>query len=328
MVLLRLRHLPGSLVEGRKLGSHPFPKSGQADSAADSEMVLRPVALYPDPLRGDPHLLALCDIYVYNIVGALKPHISNRRAGCAAALERAFREQAWFGLEQEYALLELDWRPLGWPRNGFPAPMGPFYCGVGAGKAIGRDLVEAHMRAMMFAGLAVHGTNAEAMPSQWEWQLRPLGGLEAADQLWVGRFLLCRIAEDYNVLPSFDPKPVPGPNWSGSGVHVNFSTKPMREEGGLAHIEEAISKLSLCHKEHIAVYDPKGGLDNARRLTGANETAHIDAFSSGIGDRTVSIRIPREVASAKKGYLEDRRPSSNCDPYEVIAALTNTICLK
>lgn len=93
------------------------------------------------------------------------------------------------------------------------------------------------------------------------------------------------------------------------------------------HIEEAIEKLSKRHQYHIRAYDPKGGLDNARRLTGFHETSNINEFSAGVANRGASIRIPRNVGHEKKGYFEDRRPSANCDPYAVTEALVRTCLL-
>ena len=91
----------------------------------------------------------------------------------------------------------------------------------------------------------------------------------------------------------------------------------MREEGGLTEIERAIDKLSRHHIRHIKAYDPHEGKDNERRLTGLHETSSIHDFSAGVANRGCSIRIPRDVAEKRSGYLEDRRPSSNCDPYQV-----------
>ncbi|XP_075885395.1 glutamine synthetase isoform X3 [Nelusetta ayraudi] len=206
-------------------------------------------------------------------------------------------------------------------------PAGPYYCGVGADKAYGRDIAEAHYRACLYAGVNICGTNAEVMPAQWEFQVGTCEGINMGDHLWMARFILHRVCEDFGLIASFDPKPIPG-NWNGAGCHTNFSTKEMREDGGLKRIEEAIERLAKRHRYHIRAYDPKGGLDNARRLTGDHETSNIDQFSAGVANRGASIRIPCSVGQDRKGYFEDRRPSANCDPYMVTEVLVRTCLLK
>ncbi|KAJ8919912.1 hypothetical protein NQ315_006441 [Exocentrus adspersus] len=289
---------------------------------SNSDTYLMPVAIYNDPFLRGNNKLVLCDTYKYN----KKPTDTNKRVTCLQAMEAAKDTQPWFGIEQEYTLLDMDLRPLGWPKHGFPGPQGPYYCGVGANKVYARDIVEAHYRACLYAGVNIAGTNAEVMPAQWEYQVGPCEGIAVSDQLWVSRYILHRVAEDFGVIVTFDPKPMEG-DWNGAGAHTNFSTKAMREEGGILEIEKAIDKLSRNHLRHIQAYDPRGGKDNERRLTGRHETSSIHDFSAGVANRGASIRIPRGCAEEKKGYLEDRRPSSNCDPYSVTEALVRTCIL-
>jgi glutamine synthetase len=294
--------------------------TGQAEGS-NSDVFLKPVAMYPDPFRGGENKLVLCETYNY----LWQPTQTNHRVTCKKVMDKAADEHPWFGMEQEYTMLDTDKYPFGWPKQGFPGPQGPYYCGVGTDKVYGRDILEAHYRTMIYAGLLVSGTNAEVMPAQWEFQIGPAEGIQMGDQLWMARFLLHRVAEDFGVVISLDPKPMPG-NWNGAGCHCNFSTQKMREDGGIKVIEEAIEALSQRHMEHIQAYDPHGGDDNKRRLTGAHETSSIDTFSAGVANRGASVRIGRSVSEAGKGFFEDRRPSSNCDPYCVTEALIRTCC--
>lgn len=289
---------------------------------SNSDTYLHPIAMYPDPFRRGPNKLVLCETYKYN----KQPTETNHRKLCAEVMEKAKDLEPWFGLEQEYTMLDQDGHPFGWPKNGFPGPQGPYYCGVGANKVYGRDVVEAHYRACLYAGINISGTNAEVMPAQWEFQVGPTEGIAMGDDLWLSRFLLYRVAEDFGVVISLDPKPMVG-DWNGAGCHTNFSTVPMRKPGGIKAIEEAIDRLSKHHIRHIKAYDPQEGKDNERRLTGAHETSSIHDFSAGVANRGCSIRIPREVAEKGYGYMEDRRPSSNCDPYQVTRVMVQTVCL-
>jgi glutamine synthetase len=282
----------------------------------DSDRAMLPVAFVPDPIRGGDNILVMTEVrYPDGTV-----HESNKRAHLAAVAKDYAASEAWYGIEQEYTFFRGR-SPLGWPDGGYPAPQGPFYCGVGADEVFGRDIVEKHMDACMHAGLGISGINAEVMPGQWEFQIGPLGPLEVSDQLWIARWLLYRTAEDFGVNATIHPKPVKG-DWNGAGAHTNFSTKQMREEGGYAVIEEACKKLGEKHQEHIAVY----GADNAQRLTGLHETCSIHEFRYGVADRGASIRIPLPTVKQGKGYLEDRRPAANMDPYEVCAILLETVC--
>ncbi|XP_055387240.1 glutamine synthetase 1, mitochondrial [Condylostylus longicornis] len=309
---------PEDLPKWQYDGSSTYQAIGE-----NSDCTLIPRAIYRDPFKpGQNDVIVMCDTYQPDG----KPTPSNHRKALADAMEKVLKEhEPWFGIEQEYTLLDVDGRPFGWPSNGFPGPQGPYYCGVGANRVYCRDLVEAHAIACLYAGIDFAGTNAEVMPSQWEYQVGPSLGMKAADDLWVSRYILHRIAEEFGVVVTFDPKPMEG-QWNGAGAHTNFSTKSMRNDGGIKAIEAAIEKLSHRQEEHIKAYDPHQGKDNIRRLVGKLETSSIDKFSWGIANRAVSVRIPRGVADAGKGYLEDRRPSSNCDPYSVCNALVRT-CL-
>ncbi len=281
-----------------------------------SDCLLRPVYYTRDPIRGGDNILVLCE--VFNADGTV--HESNKRAKLVNLAQKFSSEEALFGIEQEYTFFD-GIKPLGWPDNGFPAPQGGYYCGVGADEVFGRPVVEEHLQACLDAGLKVAGINAEVMPSQWEFQIGPCNPLLVSDQIWIARWLLYRIAEKYNISATLYPKPVKG-EWNGTGAHTNFSTKTMRAPGGIEAIKIACEKLKLRHKEHIAVY----GAHNEERLTGRHETCAIDQFRYGVSDRGASIRIPMGTANSGAGYLEDRRPASNMDPYEVCGILLETIC--
>ena len=164
------------------------------------------------------------------------------------------------------------------------------------------------------------GTNAEVMPGQWEYQVGPVEGIAMGDHLWISRYILQRIAEDFNVTISFAPKLFE--DWNGSGCHTNFSTKTMREgTGGMEYIDTMMEKFAAKHSDHIALY----GDDNQKRLTGIHETSSINSFSYGVGNRAASFRIPSSTAAAAgKGYIEDRRPASNIDPYLVCGMIVNS----
>merc|ERR1711968_335961 len=281
---------------------------------------IKPRAVFKDPFRPGDNILVLCDTYT----PAGVPLPTNTRNASNAIMEKAKDLEPWFGLEQEYTLFEADFKtPLGWPPSGFPAPQGPYYRGMGANSSYGRHIVEAHYRACLYAGIKISGVNAEVMPGQWEYQVGPCVGTESGDQLWISRFLMLRVCELFRVNVSWDPKPIEG-DWNGAGCHTNFSTKPMREEGGYAEIIKACEALGApgVPEAHIAAY----GAGNERRLTGKHETASINEYSYGVANRGASIRIPSTAEKDGKGYLEDRRPSSNMDPYRVNAMMVKTCC--
>ena len=285
----------------------------QADGGS-SDCVLKPVRVYPNPLESNSSIV-LCE--VFNVDDT--PHSTNTRRMLEETLEDLESNiDEWVGYEQEYTLYDLDTsKPLGWPVPGEPPPQGDYYCGRNIGEKISRE----HLNVCIDAGISICGTNAEVMLGQWEYQIGAGGSIHMSDDLWVARWLLERIAEKHEVVVSLHPKPISG-DWNGAGCHTNFSTAEMREEGGDLKIGEAIEKLEPKHQEHIEAY----GQDNDQRLTGLHETCDINTFRWGVSDRGASIRVPWQVHRDGCGYLEDRRPSSNCDPYLVAQKLVETIC--
>jgi glutamine synthetase len=317
---------PGSdLAEGRPTVDS-FPEwqfdgssTGQA-AGGDSDRYLRAVCVVPDPVRGKGNWLVLCEVFDPTEA----PSATNTRAKLRAAMASGGGDHdCWVAFEQEYTFFKGS-RPLGFPdERRFPAAQGPYYCGVGSDEVYGRPVVEAHLAACLAAGLAICGINAEVMPGQWEFQCGGPGvdPLTAADHLWLARWLLYRVGEDFGISATLDPKPVPG-DWNGAGMHTNFSTAAMRAPGGMAAITHMCDKLGLRHDEHLRRY----GHGNEARLTGHHETCSYREFRYGVADRTSSIRIPRLVAKVGYGYLEDRRPAANADPYLVNEALLRTLC--
>jgi len=303
----------------------PWNYDGSSTNQApgnDSEVWLEPVRFWPDPFRRGNNILVLCAC-LHPLTK--EPIPTNTRAPAMVVFENEAvkKEKPWYGIEQEYTLFEADGvTPLGWPQFGYPGPQGPYYCGNGARRAYGRQIVEAHYRCCLYCGINISGINAEVMAGQWEYQIGPCEGIDSGDSLWLSRFLLERVSEYFQVVVSFHPKPIKG-DWNGAGCHTNYSTLTMREDGGYDAILQAIGKLGKRHEEHIAGY----GKDNDQRMTGEHETANINSFSYGVANRGASIRIPNQAANDKKGYFEDRRPASNMDPYVVTRMIAQTTIL-
>jgi glutamine synthetase len=314
----KLRSKTRVLADGAELPTWGFDGSStnQAEGHA-SDRVLKPVFSCPDPIRGGDNVLVLCE--VFNIDGSA--HETNTRALLRPIAEQFEAQEAIFGIEQEYNFFK-DGRPFGFPVNGYPAAQGGYYCGVGADEVFGREIVELHLDRCMEAGLAICGINAEVMPGQWEFQIGPVDALTVSDHLWVARWLLYRTAEEFDVAVTIDAKPVKG-DWNGAGAHTNFSTKAMRE--GYDAIITACESLGADQEkvlEHVKQYGH--GIED--RLTGKHETAPWNVYSYGVSDRGASVRIPWQVEVERKGYIEDRRPNANVDPYVVTRLLVNTCC--
>ncbi|MGX5847933.1 glutamine synthetase beta-grasp domain-containing protein [Mesorhizobium sp. PL10] len=287
--------------------------STQQAEGHSSDCVLKPVAVFPDPARTNG-VLVMCEVMMPD---GVTPHVSNKRA---TILDD---EGAWFGFEQEYFFYK-DGRPLGFPESGYPAPQGPYYTGVGYSNVgpVARQIVEEHLDQCLAAGINHEGINAEVAKGQWEFQIFGKGSKKAADQMWMARYLLQRLTEKYEIDIEYHCKPLGDTDWNGSGMHANFSTAYMREVGGKAYFEALMAQFDKNLMDHIAVYGP----DNDKRLTGKHETAPWNRFSYGIADRGASIRVPHSfVNNDYKGYLEDRRPNSQGDPYQIASQILKTI---
>ena len=291
--------------------------TGQAEGK-NSEILLKPCAAFPDPFRGGDCIMALCETFYSDMT----PHKTNTRSAAVKIFEKYADAEPLFGIEQEF-FLERKGKILAFDLEDDkkPSPQGDYYCGNGE-NAIGRAFIDAAFKRCIMAGLKVTGYNAEVAPSQWEIQICA-EGINAADQITMMRYILNRTGELHGLSINLHPKPLEG-DWNGSGCHVNFSTKSMREVNGYADIMNCIDNLEAKHTEHMKHY----GADNDKRMTGNHETSSFDTFTSGVADRTASVRIPQTVHKAKFGYLEDRRPASNMDPYVVTSMLLETCYAK
>ncbi len=284
----------------------------QADGS-NSDCVLKPVGVYLDSQRKNG-VIVLCEVM---LADGVTPHPSNKRA---TILDDP---GTWFGFEQEYFFYK-DGRPLGFPEQGYPAPQGTYYTGVGYHNvgSLGRQIVEEHMDICLDAGINHEGINAEVAKGQWEFQIFGKGSKKAADEMWVARYLLERLTEKYGIDIEYHCKPLGDTDWNGSGMHANFSTDYLRDVGGKEYFEKLMGAFEAAKDDHIAVYGP----DNHMRLTGKHETQSIDMFSYGVADRGASIRVPHSfVRNGYKGYLEDRRPNSQGDPYQIASQILKTI---
>jgi len=287
--------------------------STQQAEGKSSDCKLHPVAVFPDSTRKNGALV-MCEVYMPD---DKTPHPSNTRASVVDDPD------AWFGFEQEYFFWK-DGAPLGFPEKGYPGPQGPYYTGVGYQNVgnVAREIVEKHIDICLDASINIEGINAEVAKGQWEFQIFGKGSKNAADQMWVARYIMMRLCEGYGIDINWHCKPLGATDWNGSGMHTNFSTKYLREVGGKEYFEKLMAAFDKHKEEHIAVYGP----DNHMRLTGLHETQSIDKFNYGLSDRGASVRLPVNfINSGYKGYLEDRRPNSQGDPYAIASRILKTV---
>lgn len=290
--------------------------TGQAEGHK-SDVILNPVRLYTNPFYKRPSYLVLCECVNQD----LSPHETNKRKECENSFYKFKSNECLFGIEQEYILFDRLDRPYKWLDDNNPGcgNKGPYYCSVGSDRNFGREISNEHLLLCLDAGINICRTNAEVMPSQWEFQIGTCDMLTVSDDLIMARYILHRVSEKYNCYVSFHPKPFT--EWNGSGGHTNFSTLKIRSPNSLNYIYEVCEKLKEKHNEHIKVY----GDDNHKRLTGIHETRSINDFSYGVADRGCSIRIPLNVFNDGCGYIEDRRPAANLNPYVVTNIIVNTV---
>jgi glutamine synthetase len=286
--------------------------TNQADTG-NSDRILKPVRVYTRygfPLENST-VYVLCEV----MDSDGKPHESNMRAKLNEE-----EEGLWFGFEQEYFIREeINGNILGHKRNILKG-QGEYYCGVGH-NVVGRDFVESHLNMCLEYGIDITGTNAEVALGQWEYQVFSKGKLKGGDDLWMSRYFLYKISEKYNYHIDLHPKPLTHGAWNGSGLHTNFSNDKMRNKGGYDYFMAIFNSFASRHEEHINAY----GSNNHLRLTGGFETQAIDKFSWGVSDRGASIRVPQDTAKEWKGYVEDRRPGSNADPYKIIREVSKSL---
>jgi len=291
----------------------------------NSDCILKPVNIFQNPM--DTRQSQMQSVYVlcevYNLDGT--PHESNTRNALREAIDSLENdENLLVGVEQEYIFINSATRkPYGWDKydDDVPPPQGDYYCGIGAETNKMRHMVEHHANTCLQSGISLEGFHPEVMLSQWEYQIGVGSPLHIADHLWMSRFLLQRIGERMDISISYDPKLVDG-DWNGSGAHINFSTRYMREESDMGYMNLLCANLQDTHSDAIKAY----GKENDKRLTGKHETSSIDKFTWGESDRSSSIRIPAStIKNEGKGHLEDRRPSANVDPYEAFSYLASTV---
>lgn len=287
--------------------------TGQA-TTKDSEVLLKPDYVCKDPFRNNEMAyIVLCSLYTND-----QPHRDNTRSIAEKIFKQKPDAKPMYGFELEFFVYQ-DGKPIGFKEE--MKSQADYYCGVGTDNAIGRTYIEDVLGKCLFAGINLTGLNAEVAPSQWEFQVCEIG-LRACDQFMVLKYIMERTAENYGYTINYDPKPLDG-DWNGSGCHTNFSTEEMRNENGYLVIKDALVKLEKKHEEHMKLY----GSNNDKRLTGKHETADHKTFSWGVGNRGCSIRIPKITESLNRGYLEDRRPGANIDPYLVSSKIFETCVL-
>ena len=277
--------------------------------------MLRPVFVCPDPIRGGDDVLVMSEVLLTD----LTPHPTNTRAACAAAAEKYADQEPWFGIEQEYTFLK-NGHPLGWPQGGYPGPQGPYYCGVGADEIWGRDIVEAHTTACIDAGLA-------HLRHQRRGDDGPVGVPDRPDRPAADRRPACGSPAGCSTAsPRTSTSPSPSTPSRSPATGTAPAPTPTSRPRRCARATTPSSRRARPSARTPRSTSSNYGAGVERRLTGLHETAPWTEFSYGVSNRGASVRIPWQVEKDGKGYLEDRRPNANCDPYVVTRLIVDTCC--
>lgn len=293
---------------------------GQAP-VRDSDVYLVPREVFDDPFRGRPNVLVMAEAVTVN----MEPAEGNWRAEAIEVIRKYEKHDFWFGMEQEYTLCKVgtmgeDGPPLGTNDDGeYPKQKAEYYCAVGGASICfaQRQIMEDHYACCMAAGVKIAGMNCERGFGQSEFQIGPCRAWTVGDHMTVARWILHICCDRWVCSASFAPRIEK--SLCASGLHVNMSTKNTRADGGMDAIDMICQSLQKSHQQVMA--SEAYGTGHEERLVGSNELSNGRSFKYGVGDRTCSIRIPRNVAVTGKGYLEDRRPASDADPFQAIAAL-------
>lgn len=278
-------------------GTFDGSSTGDAE-VGSSDLRIKPCAVYRDV--DGVGVFVLCDIDTAETPRAnLLTLIENRKVFGA--------ESCWFGFEQEYFLLPFESES---EQDAF------HYC-----SPTSETIPQHHYNECRQMGVHITGWNCEVAPNQYEFQVCA-AGVSAADDLIMARWVLLRVCQEHDKGLLLVPKPIPV--YNGSGLHTNFSTPQMRTSpGGWSTMLKSVGLLRDRHNEHMEVY----GDGNEERLSGMYETSAFDTFSWGIGSRDTSVRLQKVMKGEDKGFIEDRRPASNANPYVVCYALVNTCVL-
>ena len=299
--------------------------TGQA-TGDDSEIFIKPYLILQSQTNTD-----INDNYYYVFCECLNtdiktPHKTNTRTNAFEFFNQpeVISIDPMFGIEQEFFVFK-DGKPIVW-KDEMTAPQGDYYCGNG-GKSIlhsSRKFLDKVIDTLNRWGINTTGYNFEVAPGQMEIQICEKG-IMAADYLIVLRFILTRYAEEYGWDIVLTPKPefLSGDKWNGSGCHVNFSTAEMRQTTIQSiSFDKTINLIQNMKESHSRDIMHFGSENNKFRLGGKNETSSYDTFTYGVANRGSSIRIPRYFVNNLYGYIEDRRPGADMDPYIV----TKIIC--